>query len=186
MSVYSEYFNLEKDANSILRGVIKNYELQICSIVTFGCPTVYYIYRNSVQDNNLRVVQWNKYLDLEITQNPLVRLKYVGKTLKPTIVQKEIDCLNEEKLGNLLFRFSRLNIPKEIKDSRIKLDGTTYEVSLFKRQDQNHLRYVWWENAPDEWKDLEALMLETINFFREQSRLKGWIYFNQNCNNLLL
>ena len=175
MSVYSEYFNLEKDAKNILRGVIEKYELQICSMVTFDSPTAYYIYRKNLQDDyNLRVFQWNKYLDLDITQNPLIRLKYVGKTLKPTITQKEIVCLDKEKVKNLLLRFSRLNIPKEIKDSRIKIDGTTYEISLFNHHNQIH--YVWWEIAPYEWKELENLMWETIDFFREQSKSKGWIY----------
>lgn len=173
MSVYTEYYNLEKDAGSILRGLIESYELRICSLVTFGSPTVYYIYRNKFQDNyNLRVVQWNKYFDLEITQNPLTRLKYVGRILKPTIVQKEISCLEKEESENLLLKFSRLNIPKQIEDSRIKLDGTAYEISLFNHK--NH--YAWWENAPDEWKELETLMFETIDFFRKQSKIKGWTY----------
>lgn len=177
MSIYSEYFNIEKSARNILYSLIPTYELQICSMVTFGCPTVYYIYRDNLQNNyNLRVIQWNKYFDLEITQNPLERLRYVGKTLKPTIIQKEIDCLDKKQVEDFLSRYSKLSIPKEIKQSGIKLDGTTYEVSVFKRQNQNELRYVWWENAPDEWKELESLMLETIDFFREQSKLKGWIY----------
>ncbi len=177
MGVYSEYFEVEKEAKIFLRRIIENYDLQICSMVTFGYPTIYYIYRENLQNNyKLRVVQWNKYFDMDISQNPLMRLKFVGKKLSPTIIQKEIDFPDQKQTNKILLKFSRMNIPNETEQKGIKLDGTTYEVSLFNRQDQKELRYIWWEGAPKEWKVLEELKQETIEFFRNQSHSRGWIY----------
>ena len=175
--MYSEYFNLERQAVDTLRGAVKPFELQILSLITFGCPTAYYIYRNDSPAVSfaLRVVQWNKYFDLEITQYPMERLRYVGKTLTPTILQKAIDSPDQEPIEKLLLKFRALNIPMSA-ESAWGLDGTTTEVTFSPQSSQTEARYSWWGDAPKEWKSLEHLTQETILLFREQSQRKGWFY----------
>lgn len=175
--VYSEYFNLERQALDTLRSAVKPFELQILSLITFGCPTAYYIYhKNSeVAPFALHVVQWNKYFDLQITQYPMERMRYVGKILTPNILQKEIDSPDQEPIEKLLLKFRALNIPTSAKSSW-GLDGTTTEVAFFPQPPQTEARYSWWGDAPKEWKSLEHLTQETILLFREQSKTKGWLY----------
>ena len=175
--VYSEYFNIERQALDALRGAVKPFELQILSLITFGCPTAYYIYRKNLEVASfaLCVVQWNKYFDLEITQYPIERLRYIGKTLAPTILQKEIDCPDQEPIEDLLLKFRALNIPTLAKSSW-GLDGTTMEVAFFLQTSQTEARYSWWGDVPKEWKDLESLTQEAILLFRKQSHTKGWFY----------
>ena len=154
--VYSEYFNLERQAFETLRGAVKPFELQILSLITFGCPTAYYINRNGLSAASfaLRVVQWNKYFDLEITQYPMERLRYVGRTLMPTILQKEIDSPDQEPIEKLLLKFQALKILTSAK-SAWGLDGTTTEVTFFPKSSQAEARYSWWGDVPKEWKSLE-------------------------------
>ena len=175
--VYSEYFNIERQAIDALRSAVKPFELQILSLITFGCPTAYYIYRKNseVAPFAFRVVQWNKYFDLQITQYPMERLRYVGKTLSPTILQKEIDSPDQEPIEKLLLKFRALN-PTGSAKRDWGLDGTTTEVAFFIQPLQTEARFVWWGNAPKEWKSLESLTQETILLFREQSKTKGWLY----------
>ena len=175
--VYSEYFNLERQAIDALRGAVKPFELQILSLITFGCPTAYYIYRKNseVAPFALRVVQWNKYFDLQITQYPMEHLRYVGKTLAPTILQKEIDSPDQDPIEKLLLKFRALNIPTSAK-SAWGLDGTTTEVAFFSQTQQTEVHYSWWSDAPQEWRSLESLTQEIILLFREQSKTKGWLY----------
>lgn len=178
MSIHSEYIKIQNDAITALRESIDFYEIQILSLETFGYPTAYYICRDEFQNNEyvFYVIQWNKYFDLEITQNPLTRLKFIGKALKPTITQKKINNPDKEKIENLLISFLDLNLSRDVKKNDFGIDGTTFEVSMFKQPFKKELRYVWRCDAPEEWKELEELMRETIQLFRDESKLKGWIY----------
>ena len=109
--MYSEFFNIEKQAIDTLRRAVDDFELQILSLITFGCPTAYYICRKNseVAPYTFRVVQWNKHFDLEITQYPMERLRYVGKTLTPTVLQKEVASPDKEPIEKLLLKFRRKN-----------------------------------------------------------------------------
>ena len=174
---YPEWFDFERQAVDALRGAVDHFELQIVSLVTFGNPTAYYIYRKDLDEASysLRVVQWNKYFDLEIFRNPLERIRYVGQILVPTIVQKEIAFPDQSGIQLLLSEFSALYIPQSAKGSW-GLDGRTMEVAFFRKPLHTEARFVWWANAPEEWKSLENLTEKTILFFREQSQAKGWFY----------
>jgi hypothetical protein len=175
--VYSEFFSIQEQALNALRKAVDAFDLQILYFITFGFPTAYYIYRKNseIDSYSLRVSQWNKYFDLEITQNPIERLKYIGKNLKPTIIQKEISFPDQKPIEELLLKFRVLNIPETAK-SDWGLDGATTEVAFFRHSLQTEVRYIWWGNVPKEWKSLEHLRQEAILLFRQQSQIKGWAY----------
>ena len=175
--VYAEFFNIEKDAIRKLRCAIPVFDLQILSLATFGSPTAYYVHRESSTNPSfaLSVVQWNKYFDLEITQDPMARLKFIGKTLKPRILRKKIESPENEPIDSLLKRIKKLSLGDIIKEG-FELDGRTTEVAFYDETSANELRYIWSGNAPEKWKKLEELVQEMVEFFRVESRRKGWIY----------
>jgi hypothetical protein len=105
---------------------------------------------------------WLRLVDTPKFSNPIESLKYIGRTITPTI-KKEAGTTGNDKIKDIIDFAKGLSLkPNLEKWDGIIVDGTYYTLTIGVESTQTTFR---WHHLPDSWTDLKKLadMLEYLN-----------------------
>jgi len=105
---------------------------------------------------------WLRLVDAPKFSNPIESLKYIGRTITPTI-DKQSGTTKAEKLKEIIDFAQRLSIKPTLEQwGGVVLDGTYYTLTLGV---ESILTTFKWHHLPECWMDLKKLadMLEYLD-----------------------
>jgi len=95
----------------------------------------------------LKREDWPKFTD------PIENLKYIGRTITPTI-QRESGELDPEVLQPIIAFINAMTVKPSLAGPGIVIDGTAYALTIGTAT--THATYKW-HYLPEEWSDLQKL-----------------------------
>lgn len=105
---------------------------------------------------------WQKMADTKKFNDPIEKLKFIGKEAHPTI-SCENGTIELERIQKIIDQIEMISVKPQIKKwGGIILDGCFFTLIIGVENTQTIFK---WHNLPDEWKDLEKLvnMLTELN-----------------------
>lgn len=105
---------------------------------------------------------WERLIDAPKFSNPIESLKFIGQSIKPTMVY-ENGTIEREKIKAIIDFIKTISVkPIFEKWGGILLDGTNYTLKIGVENTETIYK---WHYLPDEWKELNTLskLLEELN-----------------------
>jgi hypothetical protein len=96
---------------------------------------------------------WRKLDDSSKFSDPIENLKYIGRTITPTI-QQESGVVSRELLQPIIAFINAMTISPRLNRPGIVIDGTYYTLTIGTAS--THSTYKW-HYLPDEWSYLQKL-----------------------------
>jgi hypothetical protein len=97
---------------------------------------------------------WRKLDDRPKFSDPIENLKYIERTITPTI-QQDSGEVNREVLQPIISFINAMTIkPRLMQPDGLVIDGTQYTLTISSAS--SHTTYKW-HYLPDEWADLQTL-----------------------------
>jgi hypothetical protein len=99
--------------------------------------------------------RWKRQVDMKMFETPVERLRH-PKALYPTLGANTFE-ISSDAVERFLDKLRTATIPAYVEAKSIGADGTRYELSF----DDYFVgaRYSWWEEPPDEWKEIGVAVL---------------------------
>jgi len=105
---------------------------------------------------------WERLIDAPKFSNPIKSLKFIGQSIKPTMVY-ENGTIERENINSIIDFIKSISVqPIFEKLGGIILDGTNYTLKI--GVENTEIIYKW-HYLPNEWKELKTLtkLLEELN-----------------------
>jgi hypothetical protein len=104
---------------------------------------------------------WRMDIDSEAMSSPVERLK-LPRPYSPTF-ETDWVLVDKERLEAILARLNAARVPLTVGTARLGCDGTSFELSV--GDFFNNARIGWWQDLPEEWRELRPVIADLENLF---------------------
>jgi hypothetical protein len=179
-----EWFDFEREAINQLRQRFRSILVQVLDWPSFGSPAAWSVEEHGGRSHGKRYSctyeVWSRHYDYTRCSEPLERVRYLNRLVKPTITRRVIDTVPDEDVRALLRRAETLPAISScvaIETRTVTLDGFLTEAAFSNGLAQ--VRYSWTNEAPVHWQVVAAYAEEVRSFIRTASQQHGWLVESQ-------